>query len=410
MNILVVGNGFDIAHFLPTRYTDFLEVAKRARNDFMPESFGDRPIEKQNEFGERLVCNDVSITNDNLPQTAVMKVSLNFLEYFIECVSQRWTKGDIGKPSSIDHAKFLECALSLFNKKTNELDKYNTAWRSVLTGKNVWMEYFQAKTLFGDGWVDFEREIKSVVSDIEKKFKNNDEFQGKYNTPLWPKGLCTEKFTILPTNLRKNISIMSMEKDLHTFTVCLEFYLMLIDHIKEMWPGFPRSVSTPIKDIKFDGLLSFNYTHTYENFYNSEMNDRDKEYIHGECGDNNLVIGFDDTLNEGVENTKLLCVGFKKYFQRVLFRTGMKYKKWFKNSKDKCTVYIFGHSLDTTDKDVLSYVMEHAKKTVVFYHDEKSHREKIVNAIKIIGRDNMIKWSGSGKLEFRCQKNEETFE
>lgn len=28
MNILVIGNGFDLAHGLPTRYTDFLEFIK----------------------------------------------------------------------------------------------------------------------------------------------------------------------------------------------------------------------------------------------------------------------------------------------------------------------------------------------------------------------------------------------
>lgn len=28
MNILVIGNGFDLAHGLPTRYTDFLDFIK----------------------------------------------------------------------------------------------------------------------------------------------------------------------------------------------------------------------------------------------------------------------------------------------------------------------------------------------------------------------------------------------
>jgi len=28
MNILIIGNGFDLAHGLPTKYTDFLEYVK----------------------------------------------------------------------------------------------------------------------------------------------------------------------------------------------------------------------------------------------------------------------------------------------------------------------------------------------------------------------------------------------
>lgn len=31
MNILLIGNGFDLAHGLPTKYTDFLEFAKAVR-------------------------------------------------------------------------------------------------------------------------------------------------------------------------------------------------------------------------------------------------------------------------------------------------------------------------------------------------------------------------------------------
>ena len=29
MNILIIGNGFDLAHELPTKYPDFLEFCKR---------------------------------------------------------------------------------------------------------------------------------------------------------------------------------------------------------------------------------------------------------------------------------------------------------------------------------------------------------------------------------------------
>ena len=32
MNIIVIGNGFDLAHGLPTKYTDFLEFVKVLNN------------------------------------------------------------------------------------------------------------------------------------------------------------------------------------------------------------------------------------------------------------------------------------------------------------------------------------------------------------------------------------------
>ena len=40
MNILILGNGFDLAHGLPTRYTDFLEYCRAYNSedcDTLPE-------------------------------------------------------------------------------------------------------------------------------------------------------------------------------------------------------------------------------------------------------------------------------------------------------------------------------------------------------------------------------------
>ncbi len=34
MNILVIGNGFDLAHGLPTKYGDFLEFCGGIRNNY----------------------------------------------------------------------------------------------------------------------------------------------------------------------------------------------------------------------------------------------------------------------------------------------------------------------------------------------------------------------------------------
>ena len=41
MNLLVIGNGFDLAHHLPTRYTDFLKYCKNYN--------GENPISKEDD-------------------------------------------------------------------------------------------------------------------------------------------------------------------------------------------------------------------------------------------------------------------------------------------------------------------------------------------------------------------------
>ena len=41
MNILVIGNGFDLAHELPTKYTDFLDFCKIIRSIYTAEMYAD---------------------------------------------------------------------------------------------------------------------------------------------------------------------------------------------------------------------------------------------------------------------------------------------------------------------------------------------------------------------------------
>ena len=54
-------------------------------------------------------------------------------------------------------------------------------------------------------------------------------------------------------------------------------------------------------------------------------------------------------------------------------------------------VYIIGHSLDITDKDILEAVMlMNDNKTIIFHHDQDALGKQIANLVKVIGQDNLI--------------------
>lgn len=54
-------------------------------------------------------------------------------------------------------------------------------------------------------------------------------------------------------------------------------------------------------------------------------------------------------------------------------------------------VYIFGHSLDVTDKDILEkIIMNESTKTTIYYHDKKALGSQIANLVKVIKQDNLI--------------------
>ena len=81
-----------------------------------------------------------------------------------------------------------------------------------------------------------------------------------------------------------------------------------------------------------------------------------------------------------------------------------KLKKQYLN---KHHVYIFGHSLDVTDKDILrDLILNDNVHTTIFYHDKDTMGQQIANLVKVIGQKELIRRAG-GKdklIEFKPQK------
>lgn len=82
-----------------------------------------------------------------------------------------------------------------------------------------------------------------------------------------------------------------------------------------------------------------------------------------------------------------------------------KLKKQYLN---KHHVYIFGHSLDVTDKDILSdLILNDNVQTTIFYHDKDAMGQQIANLVKVIGQDELIRRTGgiTKTIEFKLQQD-----
>lgn len=192
--------------------------------------------------------------------------------------------------------------------------------------------------------------------------------------------------------------------ELETFISVLELYMLLINKM-------PKFLKFPIiMDFGFDKILSFNYTDIYSDIYHKYLDKRNFEFIHGKAGEENLVLGSEETLYGNDINNEIFCVQFKKYFQRIYKKTGLKYKGWLDEDPSigsKHSVSIIGHSLDTTDGDALNHIITHPKvgKTTIFYHDEEAHARYIANLVKIISKDEIIKRIGNQNIVLLKQPN-----
>lgn len=388
MKILVIGNGFDLEHGLPTKYKDFLDfmqginLLKENTNVITKEYFSYELEKKVNHK-----------VDDNVKNYFGDKNLLNF------SVFNKWAEEEISK-------ELIECA-----------------------NNNLWIRYFIDNMNYEkEGWIDLESEISNVIqcfdyaknlSNYLKKFNEwpLDRDREKYKEIILEKiieysGLNLKFFELIDKNLKQLID--NSNEHLNSLIRCLEIYLE--ECINKIDVEFNAS---DIKENPCDKVLNFNYTYTHHRLYDIyPTNPKEYDYIHGNADinrnatENNMVLGIDEYLDGESKDRELEFIAFKKYFQRIYKKTGNTYKKWilemksfeyestgecdelgqFETQKIKNEIYIFGHSLDVTDKDIIKELIECPNTvTTIFYYNKEVYAQQITNLVKVIGQDKLIK-------------------
>ena len=405
MNILVIGNGFDLAHKRLTKYQNFL--------DFL---FVYQRYRKYDNCDKR-----------DKEQYAWSHALESFFER--EC----WEK--IMDLQEKDYGLY---------QKINDLVK-----------ENVWIKYFRylsASNQVGEGWIDFETEISRVVQAFDRLICILKEQDNKGNECVKKEPQLKRSLRILKPilkNTAKDIENRAenntkriaesydediaadlqalrndkqkLRDDLNRLTWCLEIYLSYF--LEKVSPESKR-LSDIVNLPEIDKVLSFNYTKTYESFY---LPDRtiQFDYIHGKVRKSrdlindaaNLVLGIDEYLGGKEKNVNIEFIEFKKYYQRILNGTGNTYREWIDQIKEEVEnttdhdervehqVFFFGHSLDVTDKDIIrDIILTEGIKTTIFYMDKDDLGKKIVNLVRIIGKNKLIEKTGGRKRTIILKK------
>ena len=367
--ILIVGNGFDLAHNLRTRYSDVLEVFKNWKSFY--GSYRNRKTDT--EFVEKIADN-----------------TQNALE-------------------------------SYDSKNLEKLDK--------LIEKNSWIAYYSGCRAELDLWIDFERELVPVLDifdfilsadinfeDGSIKFERNSFFKfncffSRYFTILNNKIFVRNDYIDSNYGLKKKKLLRDLKNEFLEFIEALEIYFYeFVEKASDVHP------ISQISKIEPDYIISFNYTHT-EKYYGID----NVHHIHGvirdnlDRGINNMVLGVNDYDNKDF-------IYFVKYFQRIQKHCGVDYKYFinepciFKSSDEfdkeynDYELYIYGHSLDETDKDVLKFAIGDfddenkfqmkARKVVIYYYDQQDFELKVINLITLFGRDIVEKNMDDNKIIF----------
>lgn len=362
-NILLIGNGFDLAHELKTSYNDFLFLMKHWDEFYRI-------------YGEK-------------------KKNADFANEFPK--------------------------MEPFLKNISKMEDAHIEKLGKIIQTNVWANYYRNCEAEIDGWIDFEREMYPVLDLMECICDKRNDLGGnmiRYTEsphgrlcniaemlPKYINGINIRERWCLVTDdyfsdnygvLKKKI-MKSLKEELEEFILALEIYFY---EFVEKTEGI--KIVSQIKDIHADYLISFNYT-TTERIY--EIREDHVHHLHGairkdSASKNNMVLGVNEREHQDNE-----FIYFVKYFQRIQKHCGTRYKEFTKKTElnsygiditQPYNLYIYGHSLDATDKDVLEYLIGHldesgemhmkANRLVIFYYDQTDFEKKVINLINMYGR------------------------
>lgn len=381
-DLLIVGNGFDLYHGLPTRYTDFLKFI----------SYWSIFWDNYNGEAKAQVCTPfrVKLSEQNEIIEESMRDFASHQGYY-----------------KYEHLEFINSHID-----------------------NLWIQYFLKKQLSSVNWIDFEGEIYNVLKLVEEYYsefipemrKRNDApikyIPGDMSTVINIfKKNCPEEYIDFTRGIisrrdtekdklknNKEMLLSTMKRELDDLIKCLDYYLLdFVLNIKV------EQYSEQIKELSYINLLNFNYTYTYVSVYGKNSL-REHHRIHGDCLEEDMVLGIPD---ESFPST-LDYIYFQKYFQRIQKRTGNYYKSWITepNAREKSledvpiNVFIMGHSLADSDKGILKeiFMNDFVCKITIFYHSQLAYEQQVINLVSMFGKDFVIEQTANDRIVFEKLK------
>jgi len=419
MKILVIGNGFDLAHYLPTSYNHFMGVMaaieklpKQIDSDlFDGVLFGDL-------FGELIKQEKQEDKKD---------------WYFFDRMKQLYT---------VENMKFDRQVVDSFKRMLNE---------------NTWYAYFRQHLAEIETWIDFETKIGEALEVFdsvngkfyEKKIERGSDFEPlnhhtstKSYIYLGDKHTrCSKVFGILKEDiadeesyssrfsdryldsrykeLKFDLVLADIQSSLSQFAIIFDLYLSII--ISAFIPR--RTFIDPDKTFQGQKLLySFNYTQTFKKLYTGYQADIGVEYLHGEAGnkDKKLVLGVSKLSTDGLKKHK--AYGFVKYHQKLFNNTDYQFlkenravqeviKTFNPNSSlsESVNITIWGHSLDISDEDyikeIFSFNDSNAPRgcvvVTILFHSDSSRFSILANLLHILEKEVVELWMKKKWLQFK---------
>jgi len=427
MKILVIGNGFDLAHYLPTSYHHFMRVMLAVENLPLEQKkvgfndlFGEWTKKSEGWFFRRMnelyETKDIKLENEVIQSIKLELKANSWYRYFQNHLTNEnasWidfeTKiGEALESFSLIHARFEtyknEVGALPYLRLSGSDPNFKKLFKST--------KFLDLLQCFGLLTVQFFSE-HIQHSDLKPQIETitfNSEFFDEY------KGDFEFSFSKL---------LFSLQKELHDFTEIFNIYLCEV--VSKFKPK-SKFKALELFDPNLKTVYSFNYTSTYKFLYSDEADQVSVEFLHGkaEKPSSGLVLGIDEFPNEELKATK--AYGFVKYHQKLIKNTDYLFLSEnnavtkiqtsrlsvMADKRPSLEIYLWGHSLDVSDKNYIHEIFllndkEYQGKesyqgrttVIVFFHTDSSRFSMLSNLIHILDKDIVERWMKKGWLKFQ---------
>ena len=375
--LVIVGNGFDLAHGLKTSYKSFIDYIWsnliKHYNDLL--------------FNGLVEINKTSISLFQQPCLNYKEFRENTLRNF----ENKYT--NIGK-YIIQYSEYGDKTFQIFFKSQTS-NKNNI---KVFMFKNRFFEYITVQNI--ENWVDIENSYYKMLISIanNKEAANNTYFIEQLNEEFKQIKDLLEYYLINEVDSKIKESALNIEKNSIVNLFAYQFKGLNVDEADEYFLEFSPDSHESLIDFdkqfekisygsinrKYEYLfLDFNYTSNIQNYVSVLNQERSQKFgfakhiqIHGNLYDQNNKInfGFGDEMDD---NYKFLeNLGDNKYLENIksfLYLHNSNYRKmlnWIE--KESFQVYVLGHSCGLSDRTLLNTIFENenCKSIKVYYYKD----------------------------------------
>ena len=407
--IILIGNGFDLAHGLPTRYNDFIKSYWEEWVDKLTSC--DNYIEKDE------LCTFRIQNKNQFWRNIILYYRFNYYNYsnldILKSINAN-TEYDIYK------TKFLESLGSpfLYNLWVDIEEKYYTILKNILKKERHISIYTNPQQLNKELDV-LKNKLITYLKTIQKEMLTENLYKSHINSiiyePFKLKDISIGGWPKFEQFLKSGINYSQIKETLLDYNLTSGLSNEIMNHIEEYiksLEGFKKPFSSDVYDFSqhFNNikkgyditkffllpkqilLLNFNYTKTIE-LYHTKNHRFSTNYIHGELENENnpVIFGYGDELDDDYPQiAKLNNNDYLKNIKSIRYLETDNYKTLLSFiASAPYQIYIMGHSCGISDRTLLNTLFEHENCISIkpYYYQKADGTDNYIEIVQNISRN-----------------------